>query len=169
MSIKNSPLLTCTFYSLSAVGCSHSLHHPEAAEDTSDKMEGVRGDGDFTKSVDAWGYFCSTDFTTDDVVEHLSSYPCYFTHISTWRWNVQDPHLFSVSFLVHVATSLRTSESLCVIHLPSVAISTPSCDNNVSMENVVLQVAICMWHHHLSPWVPATGFISNLTNQLYWY
>ena len=53
MSIKNSPLLTCTFYSLSAVGCSHSLHHPEAAEDTSDKMEGVRGDGDFTKSVDA--------------------------------------------------------------------------------------------------------------------
>ena len=41
MSIKNSPLLTCTFYTLSAVGCSHSLHYPEAAEDTSDKMEGL--------------------------------------------------------------------------------------------------------------------------------
>ena len=50
MSIKNSPLLTCT---LSAVGCSHSLHYPEAAEDTSDKMEAVRGDGDFTKDVNA--------------------------------------------------------------------------------------------------------------------
>ena len=51
MSIKNSPLLSYTFYTLSAVGCSHSLHYPEAAEDTSDKMEGVRGDGDFTKNV----------------------------------------------------------------------------------------------------------------------
>ena len=46
MSIKSSPLLTCTFYTLSAVGCSHSLHYPVAAEDTSEKMEGVRGDGD---------------------------------------------------------------------------------------------------------------------------
>ena len=51
MSIKNSTLLTCTFYTLSAVGCSHSLHYPEAAEDTSDKMEGVRGDENFTKNV----------------------------------------------------------------------------------------------------------------------
>ena len=39
--IKNSPLLTCTFYTLSAVGCSHYLHYPEAAEDTSDRMEGL--------------------------------------------------------------------------------------------------------------------------------
>ena len=51
MSIKSSPLLTCTFYTLSAVGCSHCLHYPEAAEDTSDKMEGVKGDGDFTNYV----------------------------------------------------------------------------------------------------------------------
>ena len=41
MSIKNLPLLTCMLYTLSAVGCSHSLHYPEAAEDTSDKMEGL--------------------------------------------------------------------------------------------------------------------------------
>ena len=41
MSIKNSPLLTCTFHTLSALGCSHSLHYPVAAEDTSYKMEGL--------------------------------------------------------------------------------------------------------------------------------
>ena len=41
MSIKNSPLLTCTFHTLSALGCSHSLHYPVAAEDNSDKMEGL--------------------------------------------------------------------------------------------------------------------------------
>ena len=41
MSIKNSPLLTCTFYTMSALGCTHSLHYPVAAEGTSDKMEGL--------------------------------------------------------------------------------------------------------------------------------
>ena len=50
MSIKNSPLLTCT---LSAVGCSHSLHYPEEAEDTSDRVERLGGDGDFTKNINA--------------------------------------------------------------------------------------------------------------------
>ena len=53
MSIKNSPLLTCMLYTLSAVGCSHSLHYPEAAEDTSDRVERLGGDGDFTKNVNA--------------------------------------------------------------------------------------------------------------------
>ena len=118
------------------------------------------------------------------MVEHLSSYPCYFTHISNWRWHVWDPHLFSVLFLVHVATSLWTSENLCVIHLPSVPTSTPGCDNNVSMQDVVLQVAVCMWHNHLRVvsmktfsyhpsfavlQIPATTFTSNLTNQFFWY
>ena len=53
MSIKNSPLLTCTFYTLSAMGCSHSLHYPEEAEDTSDRVERLGGDGDFTKNINA--------------------------------------------------------------------------------------------------------------------
>ena len=71
-----------------------------------------------------------------------------------------------------------------VIHLPSVPTSTPGCDNNVSMQDVVLQVAVCMWHNHLRVvsmktfsyhpsfavlQIPATTFISNLTNQFFWY
>ena len=52
MLIKNSPLLTCAFYTFSALGCSHSLHYPVAAEDTSDKMEGLgKMHGDFTNNV----------------------------------------------------------------------------------------------------------------------
>ena len=53
MSIKNSHLLTRTFCTLNAVDCSHSLHYPEEAEDTSDRVERLGGDGDFTKNINA--------------------------------------------------------------------------------------------------------------------
>ena len=41
MPIRNSPLLSCVLYTVSALGCSHSLHYPEAVEDTSDRVEGL--------------------------------------------------------------------------------------------------------------------------------
>ena len=50
MSITNSPLPVCMLYTVSALGCSYSLHYPDAAEDTSYRVEGL---GDNDKNVDA--------------------------------------------------------------------------------------------------------------------
>ena len=41
MPIRNSPLLTCMLYTVSALGCSDSLHYPEAVKDTLDRVEGL--------------------------------------------------------------------------------------------------------------------------------
>ena len=60
--------------------------------------------------------------------------------------STQDPH-FSLLFLMHVVSSSWTSENLTLWSAPT---PTPGWTNNAIMQNLVLQVAIYMWHHHLS-------------------
>ena len=140
MAIRNSPLLTCALYTVGALSCSHSLHYPESSR----RHLGVKGsgrDGEFIPKIVWRVYLCSTDFTTDDVVEHLSSHPCYFTYISTWRWRL----VFSPLPIAEYMLSLHCGHpKICGIYLPSAPIPTPGHSNNA-----IVQVAISTWHPHL--------------------